>query len=112
MLSGGGKIEVEVIDQNSVARLRLAEVKGVIDVEVVEDPDMGAGIEKYILSASEEPSIRERIFDKAVECGFKLVSLGVKTISLEDVFVDITTKEEKQTEGNGKEEEEDKEDKR
>ena len=92
-LKGGAAIiEVEVVDRGGAARGVLEGIPGVRRVEPGESPEPGLAV----LTVEAEPgaAVRERIFDAAVAGGFKLTGLRVRSVSLEDVFVQITTTEE------------------
>jgi len=86
-------ITAEVRDPDGRAAAALAAVEGVREVgEPAADP-AGEGLSTYTIEADPEPAVRERIFDAAVAAGFKLLGLGSRTVSLEDIFVEITTSE-------------------
>ena len=80
---------MEVRDSEGTARAALEKVAG---VRSVQDPeDRGDGLIRFAVTADTDIGVRERIFDAAVASGFKLLGLSSKTLSLEDVFVEITT---------------------
>ena len=54
---------------------------------------MQEGVVSLTVQTDENLTVRERIFDAAVESGFKIVGLQTKVLSLEDIFVEITTRE-------------------
>jgi ABC-2 type transport system ATP-binding protein len=84
-------IELEIRDPDRRAAPVLADVDGVRNVG---DPvDRGGGLTAFTLDADPGVEVRERIFDTAVATGFKIVGLRSKTLSLEDIFVQITTRE-------------------
>jgi ABC-2 type transport system ATP-binding protein len=84
-------ITVEVRDPDGGAAAALEAVDGVRSVEPGPAPD--EGIASFALEADPGPAVRERIFDAAVAAGFKLVGLSSRSVSLEDIFVEITTEE-------------------
>jgi len=84
-------IAVEAIDPEGRASAALGAIAGVHEVSGPE-PAEGAALQ-FALSADPDPAVLERVFDAAVSGGFKLVGLSSRTLSLEDVFVRITTEE-------------------
>ncbi len=91
IVGGSASVSVEVRDPGGTARAALQEVAG---VRSVEDPeDRGDGLIRFAVTADPDIGVRERIFDAAVAGGFKLLGLSSKTLSLEDVFVEITTRD-------------------
>ncbi|MCP4677023.1 MAG: ATP-binding cassette domain-containing protein [Deltaproteobacteria bacterium] len=88
----GVTIVAEVSDPDKSAEMALSEVEG---VDRVSPPKPGKdGLVTYTIQAETDRAVRERIFDVAVENGFKLVGLSTESASLEDIFVQITTREE------------------
>jgi ABC-2 type transport system ATP-binding protein len=88
---GTSTISVEVRDPEGKAASALGQVAGVIEVD---EPRPQPGADRtFVVRAEPDPAVRERIFDAAVAGGFKLIGLNAQTISLEDVFVEITTEE-------------------
>jgi ABC-2 type transport system ATP-binding protein len=97
-------IAAEVRDPEGRAPGALAAVEGVR--RVGEPRESGQGLVSFDIDADPGPEVRERIFDAAVENGFKLLGLSSKAISLEDIFVEITTEEDAaptRTDGEGEE---------
>jgi len=91
MSNSGATIAVEAKDPSGVAKDILGNVDGVrtiCDGVPLEDELIG-----FTLTADQGIDVRERIFDAAVNAGFKLLKLSSKVVSLEDVFVEITTRE-------------------
>ena len=89
IVGGSASVSVEVRDPDGTARAALEKVAG---VRSVQDPeDRGDGLIRFAVTADKDIGVRERIFDAAVAGGFKLLGLSSKTLSLEDVFVEITT---------------------
>ena len=97
-LSGGSAfIKIEASDPEGRARQALVEVNGVREVD---EPVFGEdGIVTLNVSADPGVSVRERIFDAAVSSGFKLLGMSSKVLSLEEVFVEITTREDDPADG-------------
>jgi ABC-2 type transport system ATP-binding protein len=92
LAAGGAMVAVEVVDPNGAARAALEAIPGVRRVEPGEAS--GAGLAAFDVETDPGAGVRERIFDAAVANGFKLTGLHGKSVSLEDVFVQITTTEE------------------
>jgi ABC-2 type transport system ATP-binding protein len=89
----GGRVAlaVEVRDPEGRAAAALA---GVAGVALVGTPGVrDDGVSTLDLEAESGAAVRERIFDAAVAGGFKLLGLSARAISLEDIFVSITTRE-------------------
>jgi ABC-2 type transport system ATP-binding protein len=89
-------ITAEVRDPEGRAGEALAAVEG---VRSVGDPQKTEDeLVVFAIEAEPGPDVRERIFDAAVAGGFKLLGLTSKAISLEDIFVEITTHEDDEPE--------------
>lgn len=87
----GASITLEVKDPEGRAPEVLKAVEGVTGVgEPIAGED---GLAVFEVTAGAD--VRERIFDAAVGSGFKLLGMSSKTLSLEDVFVRITTSEDR-----------------
>jgi ABC-2 type transport system ATP-binding protein len=69
----------------------LEAVPGVISVTRLRDP--GDGTHAFRVESGEGRDVRESVARSAVEHGFGLVSLGAADMSLEDIFVELVTKE-------------------
>jgi ABC-2 type transport system ATP-binding protein len=89
---GAATISVEVADPDGRAQAAIAGVAGVKRIEARQAPE--AGLAAFEIEAERGADVRARIFDAAVASGFKLTGLHSKSLSLEDVFVRITTTEE------------------
>ncbi len=91
-ISGEGiTISVEALDPDGAAKNAIAAIEG---VKTVSSPTPGKdNIKTYIVRAETDQDVRERIFDAAVQSGFKLIGLSAESASLEDIFVQITTSE-------------------
>ena len=85
-------ISVEAADPNGAAQAALERVEGVKRVLRLQEP--AAGLAAFSIEAVPGAEVRARIFDAAVAGGFRLTGLHSKDLSLEDVFVRITTTEE------------------
>ncbi len=91
-LEGGGiSISVEVRDPDNRSWEAL---KKLPSLKTVSAPVPGEdGCMTYTVQAEADGPAREQIFDAAVSGGFKLLGLASKKVSLEDVFVQLTTSE-------------------
>lgn len=92
LAGAAARIFVEVADPGGAARAALEAVPGVRCVEPLAAPE--EGLAAFNVDADPGADVRGRIFDAAVAGGFKLTGLSSKSLSLEDVFVQITTTEE------------------
>ena len=95
-------ITVEVRDPEGRAAAAIAELDGVRSVG--EPTELDGGLLGLAIDAEPGPDVREHIFDAAVDSGFKLLGISSKAISLEDIFVEITTHEEATADGGDDEE--------
>jgi ABC-2 type transport system ATP-binding protein len=87
----GVSISVEVRDPDNVSLKILKKIPG---LKIIGDPVPGeVGCMTYAVQAEADGLVREQIFDAAVSGGFKLLGLSSKQVSLEDVFVQLTTSE-------------------
>jgi ABC-2 type transport system ATP-binding protein len=90
MASGGQKILVSI-------RAKQDSIEPVLDsltfIHAFEHIGEQGGLHCYSLQAAGDEDVSERIFDAAVQNGWSLAELQRKTINLEDVFVDLTTRE-------------------
>ena len=88
----GATINLEVLDPRDKAREALQSIDGVHTVEQAER--LGDDLVRLTVSANPSMAVKEKIFDVAVDSGFKLLGISTGSVSLEDVFVKITTQEE------------------
>ncbi len=91
MQSGGVDIAVEVRDSSGKAPDTVGALEGIRSVRDIRQE--GDRI-RFTAKTMGGEDLRERIFDAAVSEGFKLLELTAKSVSLEDIFVEITTSEE------------------
>ena len=91
-LQGGGiSLSIEVRDPNHVA---LEALKRIPALQKIGEPVAGEdGCMTYTVQADTDGAVREQIFAAAVSEGFKLLGLSSKKVSLEDIFVQLTTSE-------------------
>jgi ABC-2 type transport system ATP-binding protein len=91
MTSREATIELEVRDPAGRAAAAFAAVQGVRQASA--PTAVGDGVVSLVLKADPDPGVRERLFDAAVANGMKLRALAARSMTLEDVFVQITTVE-------------------
>jgi ABC-2 type transport system ATP-binding protein len=91
MTSREATIELEARDPAGKAAAAFAAVQGVRHVS--EPTAHGDGVCSFTLVADPDPLVRERLFDAAVASGLKLRALTARTLTLEDVFTQLTTSE-------------------
>ena len=91
MQQGGIDISIEARDPSNKAVETIGDVQG---VKSVGDVSRGEDVTRFTAKTENDAEVRERIFDAAVTGGFKLLELTSKNVSLEDIFVEITTSEE------------------
>jgi ABC-2 type transport system ATP-binding protein len=93
-LSGSGSVlDMLVMDINSNAQDSLLQIEGIKKVESGKNPAPHLTPLKIILNGKKD--VREEIFDTAVKQGFKIIKMDYAKHSLEDIFVHITTEENK-----------------
>jgi len=90
MAHGGRKILVSIRAQQDRIETVLGELPFITSFEHVSEQ---GGLHSYSLQASGDEDVSERIFDAVVQNGWTLAELQRKTINLEEVFVDLTTRE-------------------
>jgi gliding motility-associated transport system ATP-binding protein len=100
LLGNGVTIEVQVLDPDGAAQLILEGITKIRNMELVKSTD--EGLLTFSIQADEDLAVREQIFDAAVDGDFKVVGLSCKNVSLEDIFVQITTSEETNADEEGK----------
>ncbi|MDJ0765499.1 MAG: ATP-binding cassette domain-containing protein [Myxococcota bacterium] len=92
-LTGGHTtIALEVRDPENAAEAALNQVVGIRSI--ASQTQGSDGLVTYRLEADADQEVRERIFDAAVQTGFKITGLSAASLSLEDIFVEIITREE------------------
>jgi ABC-2 type transport system ATP-binding protein len=88
---GEDNIYASINSGGQPADSKLAELRSVISVSRVEDA--GAGYVRYLVKAGHDEDTGEAIFKMAVENNWKINELRRETLSLEDIFLKLTTKE-------------------
>lgn len=92
-ITGGGvTVTVELKGADDTLPAALESLPGVGGVR--ERQGSGDGTQSFSIQTKNGPATRESIFDMAVEKGCKLLSLSQESASLEDIFVEITMREE------------------
>ncbi len=91
-LQGAERIYLEVKGPESTIKTKIKEIEGVLRV----DSSRLDGDEAYSFSVETElkKDVRSRIAKKVVESGYDLMELRAMSMSLEEVFLQLTTKEE------------------
>src|SRR5262245_44731241 len=92
-LQGAERIYLEVKGPESTVKTRIKEIEGVLRVESTRlDCD-----EAYSFSVETElkQDVRSKVARKIVESGYDLLELRAMSMSLEEVFLQLTTKEKK-----------------
>ena len=91
-LQGAERIYLEVKGPEAMVKTRIKEIEGVLRV----DSNKLDGDEAYSFSVETElkKDVRSRIAKKVVENGYDLLELRALSMSLEEVFLQLTTKEE------------------
>jgi ABC-2 type transport system ATP-binding protein len=90
MASGGQEILVSIRAQQNHIETVLGALPFITAFEHVSEH---GGLHSYSLQTTGDEDVSERIFDAVVQNGWSLAGLQRKTINLEEVFVDLTTRE-------------------
>lgn len=90
MASGGQEILASIRAEQGRIEAVLESLPFIRSFEHIDEKD---GLHAYSLQAADDTDIRERIFHAVVQNGWSLTELQRKTINLEEVFVDLTTRE-------------------
>jgi ABC-2 type transport system ATP-binding protein len=88
-LQGAGRVRVQVGGASGEAAAALADVPGVVEVRAL--PGEGAG--HYEVLCAPNVDRRAAIARAVVERGWALLALGAVSLSLEDIFLELTTDE-------------------
>lgn len=92
-LKGGMEIYVEVEGEVEKVKKVLREIEGVKSVDVV--PPVKERINKYVVVTEKGKDLRSAISSKIINNNFILLEMSVKEMTLEDIFLKLTTKEER-----------------
>ncbi|MFC1800189.1 ATP-binding cassette domain-containing protein [Candidatus Eisenbacteria bacterium] len=90
-LEGGGPADSGDPAQSAGVKEALSSIDGVTSADMAEDTD--GGYTRYSLKVSGGSDVAEVIFRMAVERGWTINELKRETLSLEDVFLKLTTRE-------------------
>jgi ABC-2 type transport system ATP-binding protein len=93
-MQGSARILVEVKGPESTVKDRLKEIDGVLQVLPDSTAGESASVCRFELQSDSNKDIRARVAKKVVESGFDLLELRTQSMSLEEVFLKLTTKEE------------------
>jgi ABC-2 type transport system ATP-binding protein len=93
-LQGTEKLYLEIKGPEPTVKDRLKEIEGVVRVDSQRLEADSAYSFCYTLETELKKEVRARIAKKVVESGYDLLELRTQTMSLEDVFLQLTTKEE------------------
>ena len=90
-MSAHTSVHVQVRDPHGAAPAAFEALPSIGAVKA--QPVSDSNLVDYTLEVKGDLDVREHVFDAAVQHGFKLLTLEASTLSLEDVFVHITTQE-------------------
>jgi ABC-2 type transport system ATP-binding protein len=93
-MQGSEKIFLEVKGPESVVKEKLREIDGVLQVVTLPREGESGAAFHFELETDVKKEVRGRIARKVVESGFDLLELRTQVMSLEEVFLKLTTKEE------------------
>jgi gliding motility-associated transport system ATP-binding protein len=93
-LQGGERISIEVQGPGSEILSTLKAMAGVVDVQQVAESD---GRHRYLIEGELRKDIRSDLASTIVQKGWGLYELQSTTMSLEDIFLKLTTAEESET---------------
>jgi ABC-2 type transport system ATP-binding protein len=89
---GAEKVHLEVRGPESIVKEKIREIDGVLRIESTRLE--GDGAFAFSVETELKKDIRSKIARKVVENGYDLLELRAMTMSLEEVFLQLTTKEE------------------
>ena len=85
-LEGGSRVRMQVLNETPDARERIARVEGVTAVQALGD-------KTFDIIAQGDSDVRPELAALAVNAGWGLVELRAISMSLEDIFMELTTDE-------------------
>jgi ABC-2 type transport system ATP-binding protein len=88
---GEDSLYVSVKQGGAQVEETIGQIPGVTSVAGVGEPE--SGYSRYLVKARDGSDVGERIFTAAVERGWTINELRRETLSLEDIFLRLTTKE-------------------
>jgi len=89
---GAAEISLEVEGPVDAVRQAVSAVPGVRSVEVV--PPLRERVNRYLVRTDQQADLRKEISSTIVRSGHTLLSIGMREMSLEDIFLKLVTKEE------------------
>lgn len=84
-------IEVRIIGQFAQVMDAIKSIDGVVKVDLIGEKEQGAV--DYKIETDAEIDIRQELFNKMAENNFKVIELKTVNLSLEDIFLQLTTSE-------------------
>ena len=90
-LRGGGRIHVDVRGDGASVRSALQPIEGITKLEI--NPQDYAGHLQLVIESAQGRDIRSQIAARLVERGIELYELRAVSLSLEDIFLQLTTEE-------------------
>ena len=84
-----GRIEVHIKGPEDTVSAALSSIRGVENVALI--ADLGDGIRSYNIDTKRGDDVRSRISSAIVEGKWELVNKESSTMTLEDIFVEVTT---------------------
>jgi ABC-2 type transport system ATP-binding protein len=94
-VQGAERIFLEVDGASTEVMTRLQSVPGVIDVRVIEQTN---GTSRFQVESELRRDVRRELARSVIEGGFGLLEMRSATMSLEDIFIKLTTAEETSSE--------------
>lgn len=90
-LKGAVEIHLEVEGDKEKIKEILMEIKGIKEVKIV--PPIKEKVNKYIVITELGKDLRQEISSKLIINNFNLLEMSLREMSLEDIFLKLTTKE-------------------
>ncbi len=92
-LKEGEILRAQITGPNSEVRSMLESVPGVVEVREEKDDSLSPDEGAYIVAAGPAQDIRDQLAKKVVDGGYGLRELRSQELSLEDIFLQLTTEE-------------------
>ena len=92
-LKEGEILRAHITGPNSEVRSMLESVPGVVEVREEKDDSLSPDEGAYIVAAGPAQDIRDQLAKKVVDGGYGLRELRSQELSLEDIFLQLTTEE-------------------
>jgi ABC-2 type transport system ATP-binding protein len=90
-LKGKMEIHVEVEGNPEKVKSVLSEISGVEKVNII--PPIKEKVNKYVVITDKEKDLRKEISARIVNSGFGLLEIKIEEMTLEDIFLKLTTRE-------------------